>query len=856
MFRWLSAALAVCVWLGAGVSAQAAGQVRMAAAPSWVEDLPIPKPRADRMRQVSDGIYYLLDDHQDRPAAEEVVAYARSAYQITDRTGLESGASLDLGFDPLTEDLTLHHIRVWRNGVATDRLAGADIQVLRREKNLDDGIINGRRTAHIVLKDIRVGDIVDYGCSWDARDRVLNGAYFGSNDLGWSVPMGVARYRLLWPRGWALNSRRYAGAPAPRVTHLADFDEYVWRVVDPAPVHGEDNTPEWKEQWAHVVASSMRSWADVVRWAVPLYRQSEALPPAFAHQVDLIAATYADPRDRVTAALRLVQDNVRYVSLSIASDGYVPHAPADVVRSGYGDCKDKALLLVTVLHRLGIQASPALTDTDRGPGLPDAAPSTSAFNHVIVRIDLAGRAYWVDPTRSHAGGRFPALHPIQYRWALPIRPGQTKLESIPAPASGLPVSDVTERYDVPRQAGDLTLTVVSIYRDGDADWMRADLASRSPADYEKKYLEYYQGLYPGLTRTAALTVTDNRDANVLSVGESYSLPSGALRRGKLAEAFPINASTLDSYKAPAVGVRHQPLLLPSPVTRRHRIVLVTPGHKPPAPSGTKIDGVAFRYDLQTHRKGGILTIDETLVGKTAVLEAADVAAFREDTSRLSNAIYADLDLTSWRGGSIGSTRVILLVALVALGGLLIAGGALGLRAGLRADASYAGTAHYYPVTLRKFLVMNIATAGMYGFFWRWKCWRWARKYDRQAIAPFWRTLFSVLWLYPLFRQINERLGRRALPTWIGASAAVGYLAWSIANSAVTRWDDAPAGLSLIAGLSFVCTLPSAVAVKRLNAPEIGAAQAMAENSRYTGLSLIAIAVGIVDWVALLSTAFS
>ena len=42
-----------------------------------------------------------------------------------------------------------------------------------------------------------------------------------------------------------------------------------------------------------------------------------------------------------------------------------PSAPDAVYARRWGDCKEKALLMVTMLRALGIEASPALVNTER-----------------------------------------------------------------------------------------------------------------------------------------------------------------------------------------------------------------------------------------------------------------------------------------------------------------------------------------------------------------------------------------------------------------------------------------------------------------------------------------------------------
>lgn len=499
-----SAFAALAFLFAADTSAQAAGMVRKAPAPAWAVALAVPQPSPARRDQVSGGIYYLLVDHQVRPGEPADVDYRRMAFQVTDREGLEEAGKIDIDFDPGSDDVTLHHIRLIRNGAILDRIGDVTIRTLQREEDLEQGVFTGRKQLHLELKDIRVGDVVDYAFSRTTHSAVLASQIFTSQSLTWSAPAGLTYYRLLWPHGVPITLKRFAGAPAPQVTHSRDRDIYEWRMADATPVAGESDAPGWAPQWAEVSVSNMTSWGEVVAWALPIYNRPDRLPADWAAAVDRIAQETADPALRITRALRLVQDRVRYVSLSIGAGSFQPRAPAEVVRSGYGDCKDKALLLTLSLRRLGIDASPALTDADAGRGLPDQPPSANAFDHVIVRIKVAGRSHWVDPTRSQEGGVFPNLAPVRTAWALPIAPGQAALEAIPMGAQPSPSQEVVERYEWPRgEASPLTLAVTTIYRGEDADWMRAKLAADSPADTDKNYLKYYAKMYPGLRRGLA-----------------------------------------------------------------------------------------------------------------------------------------------------------------------------------------------------------------------------------------------------------------------------------------------------------------------------------------------------------------
>jgi transglutaminase-like putative cysteine protease len=844
--------------LAAAVPASAADDVGQGPPAPWVHELAIPKPRPARMREVEDGVYYLLSDTQIRPAHDSEVFFRRNVYLVTDRSGLEEAARLDVDFDPSFEHVVLHRIHVIRHGQVIDRLPDANVRVVERESDLDNGVFDGLKTVHVEIKDVEVGDVVDLEYSWEQRSSFWPGEFFGDITTEWSVPEEETHYRLLWPADRTLTIRGRNTKIVPSKTREGDDISYEWTNIDAALIPGEDGTPDWYPTWGTVELSSMTSWAQVVNWALPLYAVQGDLPPELAARVDAIAKKYPKPEDRITQAMRIVEDELRYVSIDIGTQSFTPRPPAEVFRSGYGDCKDKSELLVAMLRRLGVEAYVALTDTKNGPALPQMAPAANIYDHAIVEVRLRGRNYWIDPTSAHAGGRFPDIAPVDYGYGLPIVPGQTHLDRMTPIFPSAPTYRTVERYILSGDAQpSLGLTVATTYTGDQADTMRNSVASKSLAKLESDYLDFYQGLYPGIARDKPLRVVDDREANRLTTYESYSLSAGQVRHDKLLGRFPVKASSLDDYNKVPSGVRKTPYQLAANVNKAHVIVVVTPGHAPPAPKAVDIDGAAFHYTLDTVRDGDTLTLTYRLVGKAdAVAKAADVSGIADDAQNVTDGNYWYLDLNSTAGGTMGETpmplrRIVLMLAGLVAAVLAAGAAAFALRIGIAADEAYAQDGVFYPVALRKFLLMNLATAGLYAVFWMWKCWRWQRTYGRDPmIAPFWRAVFAVVWLHPLFEEASRlaRFGRHL------------RLAAGLCALMLVLWEIVALGLGaahmvvamvVMQGFAFIWTLPVAIAVNRLNT---GRPEILRANSRTSDLTGLAVAGGLLAWIALLAPA--
>lgn len=154
-----------------------------------------------------------------------------------------------------------------------------------------------------------------------------------------------------------------------------------------------------------------------------------SLPPQSAAAV--AAAHGLAPTEQVAALMEHINDHYRYLGDWRATErGYVPFNLAEIEQHGYGDCKDLAILLTALLKASGIKAETAWVS--RGDVVEALLiPGTLAPNHAIVRAEVDGQVWWLDPTNPvFAPGQ--VMPDIQDRWVLVNdAQGQVREEHIP-----------------------------------------------------------------------------------------------------------------------------------------------------------------------------------------------------------------------------------------------------------------------------------------------------------------------------------------------------------------------------------------------------------------------------------------
>ncbi|HEV2506366.1 MAG TPA: DUF3857 domain-containing transglutaminase family protein [Mesorhizobium sp.] len=556
-------------------SALAKAEISKTPAGEWVDWLDLPAANSRFGDQARDGTLNILSDYQFKHRADGYEIFDRFAYKILDRVGLENGATITVEFDPATMDVAINRLSIVRDGVVIDRLPQISFDIVRREKDAEKGIFDGWLTAYVNIPDVRVGDVIDYAKTIVRKPILGANLFFDTIPTAWRDPVLLINERIIWPSSQPLHIRQIQTEVQPQTSPDGTDTVYRWQVRDPEPVKSEASLPADAPSFPMVQVSSTNDWQDIVNVVLPFYQLDQELPADFAAKLDAIATIHAAPEDRLIEAARLVQDTIRYVSLSMGRGSYVPRIPSAVIASGFGDCKDKALLLAVSLHRLGIAAVPALTDIDEGQGLQNILPTLRAFDHVIVKATLHDQIYWIDATNYLQGGRAGNLVFPDYGYALPIVAGRAAIEQIERRELIQPTSFVEEQFDFPRRTGEgLKLTVKTTYLDDQADTMRYKIASQSLPKISDDYINYYNGMYPGITRLKPLSTTDDRDKNEVTVSEAYELSDDALYADDLIKQFPLKADIgTSNLPEPSSVKRRGPIAIGAPMFRRHKILV-------------------------------------------------------------------------------------------------------------------------------------------------------------------------------------------------------------------------------------------------------------------------------------------
>jgi hypothetical protein len=218
-----------------------------------------------------------------------------------------------------------------------------------------------------------------------------------------SQPHLLSRFQLTLPTGWTAKA---SGIEGSNVNATVDGTTYTWEARAMPFVEREPAGPRLSSLVPRIRVSAIApagastamatfdTWKDVSVWETQLTASQSAVTPLLESKARELTAGKSNPLDQIRALAEFVQ-GIRYVAIQTnisKGGGFVPHAAEQVLKTAYGDCKDKSNLLMTLLKVIGVRSY--LTGIYSGDPRYTVAEwaSPMQFNHEILAIAVPNEA--------------------------------------------------------------------------------------------------------------------------------------------------------------------------------------------------------------------------------------------------------------------------------------------------------------------------------------------------------------------------------------------------------------------------------------------------------------------------------
>jgi transglutaminase-like putative cysteine protease len=552
-------------------------------------------------------------------------------------------------FEPGRQEVEIRKARILRRGadggVEVSEATGRD------EESLSEpwyGLYYDARAAVVTFENVRAGDVVEVQYTVvDVGYRNELADYFGDFEIIADVwPTRRWDYTLIAPsdRAFYFNQPRWPGRGAERQEGVGQTT-YRFAADNVPRVELEPSMPGFAEVAPYLHVSTYRSWEDVGRWywklVVDQMQDDGSLKRAAAQAVGGARSV----ADKVRAIHRFVVDKTRYVGLEFGIHGYKPYRATQVLERRFGDCKDKAILLLALLGSVGVDAELVLLRTRRGGRIDETPASLAVFDHAIAYVPALD--LYVDGTAEFSGlGELPAED--QDTMALRVSPRAVTLVRTPLLPAERNVARRQWRVDVRADGSARIVEELSVVGQAAHEWRSY---YQTEGERRSRFAKAWNGRFAGAQLASVTMELGDRNRPVL-VRSEVTVPELGEKRAGSEVRLPSSsreANLAGTYAR--LGQRRWPLVLGYPWRHEETVRYHLPKEARVVrlPSAREIKSRWGEISLAIERSAATITIRSTFVVEASRIAPEDYPAFRaflRDTDRaLEERLVVDLGRT-------------------------------------------------------------------------------------------------------------------------------------------------------------------------------------------------------------------
>ncbi len=239
-------------------------------------------------------------------------------------------------------------------------------------------------------------------CSLFKKER--REPFFSSYRFQTVDPIDTIIYTL---KGSDLSKIRYHLTGDVQVQRYGDT-MIVWHNYDVPPIVREEGMVPIDDIAPRLLITEFPDWDSVSAFFGAKFRKPLSHGKKLSSLASSLIDTVPDDAARIRTIYEYVLTAIRTVPIDFGEVGYTPTDPATVNKHRYGDPKDKAVLLASLLKDAGFDAQPIAVRKDDAGFIPEIA-SPEQFDHVIVAVQVGDSTLYLDPTARFTGyGEVPS----------------------------------------------------------------------------------------------------------------------------------------------------------------------------------------------------------------------------------------------------------------------------------------------------------------------------------------------------------------------------------------------------------------------------------------------------------------
>ncbi|WP_049631986.1 DUF3857 and transglutaminase domain-containing protein [Cellvibrio sp. pealriver] len=585
---------------------------------------------------------------------EQLMSHATSyvAVYINSDEAVRDYSQISVSFNSFYEDIALEFANVRTPDGKIDSIKADATQI---QSPTDENFYHDRKELLFSLPNVRKGSIIEFQYRYTDIKKMVPDQWFDSFSFHWwedraagqgsrADAISISELQITAPKKIQLTSSDTNAFDQSRFpitqkrSTKGDQQTITWTGKNLAKIELQNNMPRTHDYAPYLRVSTTSKWNDVARWADALVEPhliSDEKLDALIAEIKKTALTH---EQKTKAVYRAIQDRVRYVFAHVGRGGYEPHDAFEVLKNGYGDCKDQTVLAVMLLRKLGIKADPALIIT-RGRGVPDMRVPGVSFDHMIVHIPAqqGQPEIWMDTTGE------TSLYPgfslgIEGQPALVVNSDTQTISTLPELNEREHLADlelVFDKFDGRNASASFKLQLGGMY----------EQRLRSMWQYSHERDKYFRELIGQIYNSAE--VTELTASNADNMWQPFTIHGRFVftnvwggKKEPINYSFSITQLTnlfADLRNLHKPQDRKQPYAVDPGFTLRSRVVFNSPSPEHRLllkTQGENIDNAYYRLVQTGSEEKNRYIVNQTFTAKTVQVPVADYADFYQKTNAL------------------------------------------------------------------------------------------------------------------------------------------------------------------------------------------------------------------------------
>lgn len=596
-----------------------------------IEPVPVPEallagPKAEKESAYLKGFsaYYVQSIRAiSYVKGKELKSTDRQTVRVLDTQGVEKFSTLEIGFDPLGEE-------VFVNSLVVKNAAG---EVVAKGRVEDSYVVDQsaaematqRKILHVPVPSLQPGCTIDYTVT--RRDTGPCESFrFHSHPFVRSLPSLRNTLFVAAPSD-VVKWEATPGVPTPK---RAD-GSLTW-VVEQTPVYRWEPLQAPLEAFLPMLwlGDAHATWPGEAKSYLTEIKDRLAIDSAVRTTAAEVTKGHTKDAEKTAALARFVQSKLTYKAIEFGRRARMPAAATQTLRNSYGDCKDHSLLLVQLLESAGVPAHLALVGA--GSALRPGLPSLDQFDHMIVFLPSGKGGTFLDCTGKSGDLRVGPPSGLATRQALILDPERPRLETVPDYTAGSSAVSTTRDIVFPNET-DLEVRENVTFTGLAASGMRSALQAVEAANRNRWLLQTMTRELPGVDLREAKIENVEDPQSPLRLKLHYLVPrrfqtAGGQLIGQLPSVWERWFLTSDP-----VQQRQTPFKVWIPVNFESRVTLTPPaGWRASAGAESKLDRPYCTGSVSTQLESRKLRLDCRITQRAGQFPATEYRAYLDATS--------------------------------------------------------------------------------------------------------------------------------------------------------------------------------------------------------------------------------